>query len=333
MNLLDENNFAENRNGRVNEAQLAGLKSKADVWFDLLALIFAFAFVGYFELYKGAAPTWVIAAISAGFIFFWLTFRLPAVIQYYFLALPDARAQHIAYATGKLAYHRGYVLQTDELRLSLPGDKNEGLLAGNFYEVCYLPRVKVALSARALQPVSAAQQAREFTLLFGQALGFTDEDIQANRGGEFTFNQKMTVVKRGWWAILLIALILALAVAQIAPMLTPPAFLDDAIIFTICVGGLAFFLIGVILISSRDAKNLLSLFERKLEQKEGFGLVSKRTTGFGKSQQTQYYLALGGDFELQISRRAYAALPNGLRYRVYFTSRFKYLAGLEVLHP
>lgn len=333
MNLLDENNFVENRNGRVVEAQLAELKKKANIWFDLLVLIGAFFLVIYFKLYKGEAPSIVLWAIAAIFIFSWLAMRLPALIKYYWLALPDARANQLAYATGKLAYNRGYVLQTDDLRLSLPGDKNGGLLAGHHYEVCYLPRAKVVISARVMQPVSAAQQAREFTLLFGQLLGFTDEDIQANRNGEFIFNQKMTIMKRSWWAILLILFIIALALSQIIPMLMHPAFLDDAIMFTVCMGGLTFFVIGAILISSRDATNLLATFERKLDKKAGVVHLSERTTGYGKSRATRYYLGVGLDFELQISRRAYEVLVDGLDCRVYYAPRFKYLASLEVVEP
>jgi len=330
MDLLDENNFVENRNGHVVESQLAELKQKANIWADLLIVVGAFAFVIYFRLYEGEAPQIVIWSIAAVFILFWLTIRLPAIIKYYFLALPDARANRLAYATGKLAYRRGYVLQTDDIRLSLPGDKNEGLLAGNIYEVCYLPRARMAVSAKIFRPVSESQQMREFTLLFEQLLGFTDDDIQANRSGELTSNQKMTIVKKSWWVILLMLFIIALALSQILPMFIPPVFLDDAIVFTVCVSGLGLFLIGVILLGSMDARNLLSLFEGKLENMEGVVHLSERTTGYGKSRATHYYLGID-TFELRISQHAYEVLIDGLYCRVYYTPRFKYLASVEVL--
>ena len=94
--------------------------------------------------------------------------------------------------------------------------------------------------------VTESQRAREFTLLYGKSLGFTEEDIRANQAGELTAGQKKTILKKGWWAVLLILIIIVFSLKQILPFFTPPVFLDDAIIFTILTGGMALFMIGTI---------------------------------------------------------------------------------------
>lgn len=180
--------------------------------------------------------------------------------------------------------------------------------------------------------VTESQQAREFTLLYGKSLGFTEEDIRANQAGELTAGQKKTILKKGWWAVLLILIIIVFSLKQILPFFTPPVFLDDAIIFTILTGGMALFMIGTILISFLDAKNLLALFEKKVERKEGIVEVIERTTGIGKSRATRYYLGIGFDFELQIPHRTFSILKNNLHCRLYYTPRIKYLASVEVLN-
>lgn len=179
--------------------------------------------------------------------------------------------------------------------------------------------------------ITESQQAREFTLLYGQSLGFTEDDIRANQAGELTTGQKKTILKKGWWAVLLILIVVIFSFSRILPFFTPPVFLDDAIIFTILTGGMALFVIGTILISSLDAKNLLALFEKTVERKEGVAEVTERTSGIGKSRSTRYYLGIGFDFELQIPYHTFKVLKDNLYCRLYFTPRIKYLASVEVL--
>lgn len=180
--------------------------------------------------------------------------------------------------------------------------------------------------------ITESQQAREITLSYGQSLGFTEDDVRANQGGELTAGQKMTILKNGWWAVLLILFTIGFALSQILPMLIDPAFLDDAIIYTILVGGMALFVIGTILISSLDAKNLLALFEKTVEHKEGIVQLTERTSGYGKSRATRYYLGIGFDFELHVPPRTFAILKDNLYCRLYFTPRIKFLASVEVLN-
>jgi hypothetical protein len=331
MNLLDEISFVENKNGRMTEEQISELKKKANIWFDLLLVLGIFVVAGFIARFVYNSSFLIPMLVASGISVVWLLFRSPTLIKHYLLTLPDVRENHIGYATGKLAYHKGYVLQTDEVRLSLPGDKNGGLLAGSIYEACYLPRAKMALSARVKQRVSETQQAREFTLLYGQLLGFTETDTQANRNGEFTSDQKRVILKKGWWILLIILGYLGYVLSLILPMPIDPAFIVDSIIFSTLVCGVAAILPVVVFVSVRDAKNILALFEKRVEQKEGVLQVISRTEGSGKSRATRYYLGMGFDFELQIPERTYEVLIDGPYCRIYYTPRMKYLAGVEVL--
>ncbi|MCE9646109.1 MAG: hypothetical protein K8S20_08935 [Chloroflexi bacterium] len=331
MELLDKNNFVENKNGRVTESQKSYLKSGANIWFDLLLIAGIFVFAGYLPRLIIGLPIKIPLMVASGISLLWMLIRSVTLFKYYFRILPDVRENRITLATSKVGFHKRYVLQTEEITLSLPGDKNNGLLAGNLYETYYLPRTRKAISANLFRPGSEAQQAREFMLLFGQLLGFTETDVQANRAGELTPGQKMAILKRGWWVVLLVLFTLALALSQILPMLIDPAFLSDSIFFTICMGGLALLVIGVIFLSSWDATALMALLERKLGQKEGIISVTARTDGSGKSRRTRYYLGIGFDFEMQIPERTYEVLVDGLYCRLYFTPRTKFLASMEVL--
>ena len=177
-----------------------------------------------------------------------------------------------------------------------------------------------------------SQQAREITLSYGKALGFNEDDIRANQRGELTVAQKKAILRNSRWAVLLILFIIAYTVWKLLPMLIDPAFLLDAIIFTVLEFGFALFLIGVVLISSQDAKALLALFEKTVEQREGLVRLNERDSGYGKTRTTRYYLSTGIDFELQIPHRTFLILKEYLYCRVYFTPRTKYLASVEVLN-
>ena len=332
MKLLDGTNFTENKNGRVSQVQYAELQKGANIWFDVLLFAGIIALVGFFSVIEPGLPRTIPALVGLGIFALWMVVRIPTLFKHYLVVMPDMRENRLAFATGKLAYHRKYILQTDEARLSLPGDKNEGLLAGNLYEVYYLPRAQMVISARMMQLVSEAQQGREFTSLFGKLLGFSETDIQSNRNGEFTFNQKMIIIKKSWWLFLTLLFSLGFVLWALGPALIPSTLAGDTtIIFWLLCPGVVTILVFVLILGGlKDGGNLLALFERTVEKKEGIACLSERTSGYGKSRTTHYYLGID-NFELQISQRAHEVLVDGLYYRVYYTPRLKYLASLEVL--
>src|SRR5690349_387705 len=119
MSILSERNFSENAGGRVVESQLGALKAKANIWPGLLGLsIGAVGLATYLLLLPDLVVGMILLLLAAGAAWAWLKPRLPAFIQYYFLALPDARANKIAQTTANLDYRDGYILQADDVSLS-----------------------------------------------------------------------------------------------------------------------------------------------------------------------------------------------------------------------
>lgn len=334
MSILDPKLFAENQNGRVVELQLSALKEKASPGLDLLLFTAALALAGFIGVLTNDGTVWItILIIVLVAILAWLRLRLPAFITYYFLALPDARENNPAYTIAKLDYRNGYTLQAEDVHLTLAGDGNAGLIAGNMYGVYYLPRAKVAISARIQQDVGEAQQAREFTGLFGKVIGFTEDELAANRAGKFPLAQRLKIVRKNWFIVLAFALITAYTLWQVIPMLVNPAFLDDAILFTICNLGLLFFLAGVIYLSSIGAKGVLAaLVGGKVKQVEGIAYTAARTVTTISSRREYYYLEIPGAISLEISKRVYDVLMDGLSCRICYSAHPRYLVSVEVLN-
>jgi len=189
MKILDENFFNENKNGRVNAAQLDELKSKANIWLDLIGYSIGIAIVGLIFKFRMDFSWLIIAALLLGVVLIFSLYHSATLIKYYWLALPDARAKRLALASGKLSYDNGYFFQTEDESLFLLGDKNSGLMLGDVYEVYYLQRAKIAVSASVKQSADESQKIREFNALYAQVLGFTEADLEANRDGKLSPNQ------------------------------------------------------------------------------------------------------------------------------------------------
>jgi hypothetical protein len=334
MNLLDENNFAENRNGHIGDSQLAELKKQANIWLDLFLLISVFAIVGFIKMLANDVSWIIILFIALGSFLLWFGLRLPVLYKYYFLILPDVRNENIAHTTAKLDYRNGYILQAEDIRFSLGDDKNSGLMAGNVYEVYYLPRAKVALSARVQQSAGESQQAHEFTLLIQKVIRFSDEELAANRNGEFPSTQRWKILQKNWLWVLVIVVISAFTLWQIIPMWVPPMYIDDAIIFTIMSLGLMLFILVVLYFATFGVRGVFTaLLGQKIKQAEGVARVSSRISGYGKSQKTHYFLEIFQAVSLEIPERVYDVLVDGLYYRVFYLAGTKYLLSAEVLRP
>jgi hypothetical protein len=332
MNLLDESNFVENRNGHIGDSQLAELKKQANIWLDLFLLISVLAIVGFIKMLANEVPWFIILFIALGSFLLWFGLRLPVLYKYYFLVLPDVRNENIAHTTAKLDYRHGYVLQAEDVRFSLVDDKNSGLMAGNVYEVFYLPRAKVALSARVQQTVNESQQAHEFTLLIQKVIRFSDEELAANRNGEFPSTQRWKILQKNWLWVLIIVVISAFTLWQMIPMWVPPMYIDDAIIYTIMSLGLMLFILVVLYFATFGVRGVFTaLLGQKIKQAEGVAHISSRTSGVGKSRRTSYFLEIYQVISLEIPERVYDVLVDGLYYRVFYLAGTKYLLSAEVL--
>jgi hypothetical protein len=193
--LLNETNFIENKNGRLSEAQMAMLTGNLSwrnwlLMFLILAIVLgAGVFFSVDQVYRMGALIASVVIVLVGTVFFYSP-------VYSYQILSEVRKNNIAYAVGKIDYRRnGYILQTDEVSLSLPFELQKGFAAGNTYEVFYLPSPKLLLAARLQKEVSLSQQGHELTNLLGKAFGFSEEELEANRNGDLSASQKVKILK------------------------------------------------------------------------------------------------------------------------------------------
>jgi hypothetical protein len=125
--------------------------------------------------------------------------------------------------------------------------------------------------------------------------------------------------------------IVAYILWQVIPMWLPPMFIDDTIIFTVMNFGLMLIFLGVLYFTAFGARAVVTaLLGQKIEQVEGVGNISSRTSGVGDTRRTSYFLEIPR-FSLEVSKRVYDVLVDGLYYRIFYVPRTKYLVSVEVL--
>jgi hypothetical protein len=180
--------------------------------------------------------------------------------------------------------------------------------------------------------INESQQAREFTLLIQKVIGVSEEDLAANRNGEFPSAQRLKILQKNWLWVLVFVVIIAYFLWQVFSMWLPPTFIDDAVIFTIINLGLMFFILGVLYFTTFGTRGVFTaLLGQKVEQVEGVAHISSRTSGVGKSRRTQYFLEIYQAVSLEIPEQVYNVLVDGLYYRIFYVPRTKYLVSAEVL--
>jgi hypothetical protein len=97
------------------------------------------------------------------------------------------------------------------------------------------------------------------------------------------------------------------------------------------------FLVGAIYLSSIDAKGVFTaLLGRKIEQVEDIACTTSRIVSTITSQKEYYCLEISFEISqiisLEIPKRVYDGLVDGLYYRIFYAPRTKYLVSVEVLN-
>jgi hypothetical protein len=263
----------------------------------------------------------------------WLIFCSSKLIRYHAHVLPDIRENNLAYAVGTFY---GCVINTDDGRLFLSDYKSSGLSVWYTYEVHYLPRAKLAVSASLLKRMEESQ----ITALSAKQAGFTESDLEANRNGRLSFKQRILFLQRNW----LILPVLVLIVLNLWSFLSlpfmggNPANLEFYRSMWGWTCGFAI-LMGLIFVVvqgfSDNRKKFSALFERKVLQTEGvlyaYTFDSVSTDSEDRKTITAVYRARISDTQLEVTQNVYEVLPNEIFCRVYFTARTKYLLSWEAL--
>lgn len=336
MNLLDPQDLSANRLGEITEAQnqrlnfALGWGQSCSLLILLpMMLIMVAGFTFAFLVSGGLGVALIPLLMMVGVTLLVFIILIPGIWRLFSNAAKlkrDRENRAIRQAQGQVSFDKnGYVFKTADRNLTLPSDENTGgLLPGATYRVFYLEESGFLLSAEEIFPPSPAQARAALTEILAQANGFTLDDLAANRSGEVTPSQRTKPLA----GVLMGSLIglMALAFAglfffQVFPNVEVGEALPAIAIPALVLG--IFALVG----GSMVVGGLLDMSVSSIEQAQGAGRKEKRTGG-GRNRSTRYYYIIG-DKSFQVTRRAYAALIDGLDYRLYYLPRTKKLVSIE----
>lgn len=224
----------------------------------------------------------------------------------------------IAQTTGEVVQQgQGYVAQIPGARLRTVINKVD-LLPGR-YHFYYLPRSRYLLSAEPLTvDIPVAQAVLRQNL--GRHFAFSEDDLVRNRQGQLSERQQWRL---GWQAVgygVLSLIFLGLLLLGFIASTSRDA--DPLPWQMACV---TLLLLGSLVWSGREAVIRLADMAGA-KNKVAVGPVQVLTRSRGRATAV-YYVVQG--IELEVGVHAYAALVEGLSYRVYYTPHSKKIVSLE----
>jgi len=227
---------------------------------------------------------------------------------------------------GQLAYSKkGYTFQAQDRSFAMPANGANGLLPGTVYRVYYLEESGFLLSAEEFYSATPAQVRTAINEILATANGFSFEDLAANQNGRVTPAQR----RRPIYNVMLGAVIGLAAFVFLVPFLLPalssnftntPSFLIAVIL-----GGIFLLVGGFMFVNA-----LIDVFISAPQQTQGMAHKKIRVSSSGRSQTTHYYYVID-DQSFEVSKSAYTALIDGLKYRIYYLPRTKRLISIEAL--
>lgn len=336
VNLLDPEGVAANRVGRLSEAQSQRLTMTVAWNQGCVALIFLpiSVLLGIMALggllggefrremlvpvacFGGVALLFVVISVAG----IWNMFSGWRQVS------RDRQNNAIRQAQGRIAFDKnGYFFEADGRHLKLPAsEQTGGLLPGATYRVFYLEESGFLLSAEEVFPVSPAQARAALTEILAQANGFTLDDLTANRNGEVTTSQRMKPLAGVLVGILVVLMLLAFGGLFFFQVFSNAETGENlpVIVIPVLIFGMFALLGGWMVLGG-----LLDIVFPSLQQAQGAGRKEKRAGG-GRSRSTRYYYVIA-DKRFPVTRRAYAALMEGLEYRLYYLPRTQKLVSIE----
>ncbi len=336
VNLLDPQAFALNRAGQISEAQSQRL-NRAIAWnqgcvtliFLPISILLGIMALGALLADEFRLNMLLPAVCFGGVALLFIVISLAGVWNMFSgwqKVSRDRQNNAIRQAQGRVSFDKnGYFFEADgrHLKFTSP-DLTGGLLPGGVYRVFYLQESGLLLSAEEVFPPSPAQVRAALTEILAQANGFTLDDLAANRNGEVTLAQRMKPLGQviggavfGLMALAFGGLFFLQVIPNVETGEALPALLIPALVFGV------FALVGGWMVVG----GLLDIAISSLEQAQGAGRKEKRTSG-SRSRSTRYYYVIDGK-SFQVTRRAYAALLEGLDYRIYYLPRTKKLVSIE----
>lgn len=336
VNLLDEQDWQANQRGEITEAQYSRLMGSLG-WQSGCLLVAVFmilmplvCFVPFFMLMGEGQNVLVPAIFIIVFGLIILVVFATQFVKFYgsirrLQALRrDRENRAVRHAQGELAFDKGqYIARAGGRDLLLPASTNiGGLKPGSTYRFQYLEESEFVLSAEEAFEASPARARSSLLEILAQANKFDLQDLERNRNGELTDEQR----RKGLPNILGGLIFGAVPLGIIALVL----FASEGI-------GLESWIMPGIFLLIFGAFGAWMMFTGLADYMahvplvvEGVGGKRKRTTSGRRSRRTVFYYVIG-EQSFQVSQEAYTALIEGQRYRAYLLPRTKKLLTIEPL--
>ncbi len=327
-----------NREGRVTPEQRATFGSKSiliTLLFGQLKWLFLdmFVLIFLFGLGLTAINKWVSSEVMKSK----LGFSLAAVLVLIAFIIPvwqvfhawwqwhtlqkELKNNQIASGRGEITWKRkGLAVKLDGIKKTLQHGDFSKLVPGAQYQIYYLPRSRVLLSAEALEPTTPQTVSQGLTEILAQANGFHLDALPENRQGRLAPSQYAAVVKK------LFMLLLALTTFVVVIVVFYKVMSDDTVgkIVLALLGLVSFYFLYQLVMMTYD------LIRREVRSVEGIG-QKKLEISADEDGETRSYYYLIGDEKFSVSSRGYDTLVEGKRYRAYYTPRGKMLVNIEAL--
>jgi len=338
LNLLDPQALETNRQGRLTPAQEDWLKSAVSGkgFAALLTLVFVGACVMLgiscvlIPMLIGASESPILLIVVALITLLTLVGLAlpiaPQVLRWQALRA-DFSAPALCGEQGQLSYEKGaYHLAG----LPLPEKLTAPLSPAVTYQVYYLEKSRLIVSAQAVGPEYAPAENRALTDILLAANGISPEALEACRQGELTPPLRLKALPSAIFGLIIAAapLIVVLPIAfSLARQMQSGGQLTETL------AGIAIpLLLGVVFAGLGGVlffQGMSDLFTSAPAQVEGPGHKETRLSG-GKNRTRRYFYVIEG-MEFMVRQQAYQALIDGKRYRVYYLPRTKKLLAVEAL--
>lgn len=252
---------------------------------------------------------------------------VPAFLQQRIRLRQDLEHETLATAEGTLVYgKRGYEVRTAGQTLTLPS-QGSGLVPGIAYRFYFLPRSTYILSAEPLGQESTARAREGLQQALARALRFDVTHLASNREGFLAPGQIVLLLPRLMLGALLAAIPGAGLLLLAWQIITNGAVI--AIVGSVIMGAAgAFCLIAGFRIA---ATALLDIMSSRVEAVEGAAYKGKQRDEHAPFGLAIFYEYRIGEQRVKVPERAYAALLDGLPYRLYYTRRSNIIVAIEPL--
>jgi hypothetical protein len=336
VNLLDRQDWQANQRGEITETQYSrlmgslGLQSGCALVAVFMILMPMVCFVPVFMLMDEGADFLIPAIFLIVFGLIILAVFATQFVKFYgsirrLQALRrDRENRAVRMAQGELAFDKGqYIARAGGRDLFLPTSTNiGGLKPGSTYRFQYLEESGFLLSAEEAFEASPARARNSLLEILAQANKFSLQDLERNRSGELTEEQRRKGLPNILGGLLFGGV---------------PFVILALVLFTGDENGLETWFLPIIFLLIFGAVGAWMMFTGLADYMahvplvvEGVGGKRKRSSSGRRSRRTVYYYVIG-EQSFQVSPEAFTALIEGQRYRAYLLPKSKKLLTIEPL--